>query len=78
MNDKSWGAGIYEFYRHHLPHLQASVTPSTPVKHQVQNSYQSYDDTPILIATKVKEGNEQLKIRDSEGYPLWMGWQKIE
>ena len=165
VNDKSWGAGIYEFYRHHLPYPQATVTPSTPVKQQVQNSYQTYpgyaagpyqyssvwvnvyenlfdpekiesvsgeilkveyneglrlviysdakkpvlvalgpnqyfggqekllrpgvkvtvtgsrviiDDTPFLIATKVKEGNEQLKIRDNEGHPLWMGWQKIE
>ena len=165
VNDKSWGAGIYEFYRHHLPQRQASATPSGPVRQQVQNSYRTYpgyavapytyssvwvnvyeklfdpkkiesvtgeilkvefngglrlviysdakkpvlaalgpneyfageekllrpgdkitvtgsrvivDDTPILIATKVQEGNEQLKIRDNEGHPLWMGWQRIE
>jgi sporulation protein YlmC with PRC-barrel domain len=165
INDKSWGAGIYEFYRHHLPHhAQASMTPSTPVQQQVQNNSRAYpgyavepylssaganvyeklfnpdkiesvtgeilkvefneglrlviysdakqpvlvalgpneyfggeekllrpgdkvtitgsrvivDDTPFLIATKVKEGNEQLKIRDNEGHPLWMGWQKIK
>jgi sporulation protein YlmC with PRC-barrel domain len=165
VNDKSWGAGIYEFYRHHLPQPQAAVTPSTEVKQEVQNNYQTYpgyaagpyqysnvwanvyeklfdpkriesvtgeilkvefneglrlviysdakkpvlvalgpneyfaglekllkpgdkvtvtgsrvivDDTPFLIATKVKEGNEQLKIRDNQGHPLWMGWQKIE
>jgi sporulation protein YlmC with PRC-barrel domain len=165
VNDKSWGAGIYEFYRHHLPYPQTSATPSTPEKQQIQNSYQTYpgyatgpypyssiwvnvyeklfnpekiesvtgeilkiefheglrliiysdakkpvlvalgpneyfegqerllrpglkvtvtgsrvivDDTPFLIATKIKEGSEQLQIRDNEGHPIWMGWQKIE
>ena len=164
VNDKSWGAGIYEFYRHHLPYPQASATPLTPVQQQVQDNHRAYpgyaaepslsnvwanvyekmfnpekiesvsgrilrvefseglqlviysdakkpvlvalgpneyfggeekylrpgdkvtvtgsmvivDDTPLLIATKVREGNEQLKIRNNEGHPLWMGWQKIE
>ncbi|MEJ2164178.1 MAG: PRC-barrel domain-containing protein [Desulfobacterales bacterium] len=164
VNDKSWGAGIYEFYRHHLPYPQASATPLTPVQQQVQDNHRAYpgyaaepslsnvwanvyekmfnpekiesvsgrilrvefseglqlviysdakkpvlvalgpneyfggeekylrpgdkvtvtgsmvivDDTPLLIATKVREGNEQLKISNNEGHPLWMGWQKIE
>jgi sporulation protein YlmC with PRC-barrel domain len=165
VNDKSWGAGIYEFYRHHLPFPEASATPATPEKQQLQNSYETYpgyetepypysniwwnlyeklfdpkkiesvtgeilkveiheglsliiysntkkpflvalgpiqyfegqekllrpgvkvtvtgssvivDDTPFLIATKIKSGNEELHIRDAKGHPIWLSWQKIE
>jgi len=165
INDKSWGAGIYEFYRHHLPSPKAAATAATPEKQQLQNSYETYpnyetepypystiwgnvyeklfdpkkiesvtgeilkvevhdglrliiysdakkpvlvalgpdeyfegqenllkpgvkltvtgsrviiDDTPFLIATKIKGGNEQLRIRDDKGHPVWMSWQKIE
>jgi sporulation protein YlmC with PRC-barrel domain len=165
INDKSWGAGIYEFYRHHLPFPVAAATPKTPEKQQLQNNYETYpsyetqpypystiwgnvyeklfdpkkiesvtgeilkvevhdglrliiysdakkpvlvalgpdeyfegqekllrpgvkvtvtgssvivDDTPFLIATKIKGGNEELQIRDAKGHPVWMSWQKIE
>jgi sporulation protein YlmC with PRC-barrel domain len=36
------------------------------------------DDTPFLIATKIKEGNEELRVRDDEGYPIWIGWKQIK
>ncbi len=36
------------------------------------------DDTPYLIATKITEGNEEIQVRDKEGYPVWMGWKKIK
>ena len=33
------------------------------------------DDTPYLIATKIKEGNQEMQIRDKDGNPIWMGWK---
>ena len=36
------------------------------------------DDTPYLIASNIREGNEEMQIRDKEGYPIWMGWRKIK
>jgi len=36
------------------------------------------DDTPLLVATKIKEGNEELRLRDNEGHPIWIGWQQIK
>jgi sporulation protein YlmC with PRC-barrel domain len=36
------------------------------------------DDTPYVIATKIKEGNEELHVRDKEGQPIWMAWKKIK
>jgi sporulation protein YlmC with PRC-barrel domain len=34
------------------------------------------DDTPFMIATKIKEGNEELQVRDNEGHPIWIGWKQ--
>ena len=33
---------------------------------------------PYMIATKIKEGNEELQVRDKEGYPIWMGWKTVK
>ena len=35
------------------------------------------DDTPMMIATKIKEGKEELQLRDKEGRPTWIGWKKM-
>ena len=42
----------------------------------VTGSMITIDDTPLMIATKIKEGNEEMQVRDNEGYPIWMGWKK--
>jgi sporulation protein YlmC with PRC-barrel domain len=36
------------------------------------------DDTPLMIATNIKEGNVELRLRDEDGYPVWLGWKKIK
>jgi sporulation protein YlmC with PRC-barrel domain len=36
------------------------------------------DDTPLLIATKIREGKEEMRLRDNEGHPIWIGWQQIK
>jgi sporulation protein YlmC with PRC-barrel domain len=36
------------------------------------------DDTPIMVATTIQEGNEELHLRDNEGHPVWIGWKKIK
>lgn len=36
------------------------------------------DDTPYVIATKIREGNEELIVRNNEGHPIWMAWKKIK
>lgn len=32
-----------------------------------------YDGSPAIIAAEVKRGNDVLKLRDENGYPLWAG-----
>ena len=33
---------------------------------------------PIVIATSIQEGDEELQLRDEEGYRVWIGWKKIK
>ena len=44
----------------------------------VTGSEVTVDDTPLLIATDIKEGTEELQLRDNEGHPLWIGWKRIK
>jgi len=44
----------------------------------VTGSLVTVEDTPLLIATTIQEGKEELQLRDNEGYPVWMGWKKIK
>jgi sporulation protein YlmC with PRC-barrel domain len=162
VGDKSWGAGIYEFFRHQLPSASTDATPATqpdgghhiyppfPGYTPEPNTYPSIwqnlygdlfdpqkietvtgkivkvefsnelklmiytetktpvivaigptgyfesqqkvlnegdkvtvtgsriviDDTPILIATKITEGNQELQVRDNQGHPIWIGWKQ--
>jgi sporulation protein YlmC with PRC-barrel domain len=165
VGDRTWGAGIYEFYRHHVPKHLASAAPETSPQQKIHRGYLPYreyadelypypgvwqniygnlfnpkkietvsgeivrveyyeearliiytdakkpvlvalgptgylesqptilrpghrvtvigseavvDDTPFLIAEKIKEGNEELQLRDNEGNPMWIGWKQIK
>jgi hypothetical protein len=165
VGNKSWGAGIYEFYRHHKPIPRITAAPATPRKEIRQRGYRTYpgyttdpypyssiwdnvygelfnpgkietvsgkivkvryydelsliiytdakkpvlvalgpsdyfagqnkvlkagntvtvtgsmitvDDTPLMIATKIKEGREEMQVRDNEGHPIWMGWKEVK
>jgi sporulation protein YlmC with PRC-barrel domain len=165
VGDRRWRAGIYEFYRHHLPSPRNAMTETSTHKQKRHLGYQTYpgytdepyvypsvwqniygemfdpqkietvtgkivkvefnkvmklliytdtkkpvlvalgptgyfesqekilkpddkitvtgsriilDDTPFLIATKIKEGNEELQVRDNEGHPIWVGWKQIK
>jgi sporulation protein YlmC with PRC-barrel domain len=165
VGDRSWGAGIYEFYHHQLsrPRISSPVTP--PQKPEGYHGYRPYpgyeaepypypsvwqnlygemfdpakiatvsgkilkveysegvrliiytdakkpvlvvlgptgyfegqdrvlkpgdkvtvtgssiilDDTPLMIATKVREGKEEMQLRDNLGHPVWIGWKKVQ
>jgi len=165
IGDRTWGAGIYDFYRHHIPKHLIAGAPATSANQKPHAGYEPYrghvtepypypsvwqnlygelfnpkkietvsgeivrienyaesrliiytdakkpvlvalgptgylesqpnilrtgnkvtvtgsmvvvDDTPLLIATQVKEGNEELQLRDNEGHPMWIGWKRIK
>jgi sporulation protein YlmC with PRC-barrel domain len=165
IGDRTWGAGIYDYYRHHVPKQLVAGTPKTAPNQKAVAGYEPYrgyatqpypypsvwpnvyegmfnpqkivtvsgqilrienyeetrlviytdakkpvlvalgptgflesqpnilrkgnkvtvtgsmvtvDDTPLLIATKVKEGHKELDLRDNEGHPIWIGWKQIK
>jgi sporulation protein YlmC with PRC-barrel domain len=165
VGDRSWRAGIYEFYRHNIPTFRVSSVPATQPKHEGHRGYPPYpgyatgpypyqgvwqnvygemfdpkkietvtgrilkvqfdeglkliiytdakkpvlvalgptgyfegqemvfkpgdkvtvsgsriivDDTPLMIATKILDGNKEMKLRDNQGHPNWIGWRQIK
>jgi sporulation protein YlmC with PRC-barrel domain len=165
VGDRTWGAGIYEYYRHNIPSTRISEIPTKPQKPERHHGYRPYpgyatdpypysgvwgnvygelfnpekietvkgkivkiedyqelrliiftvakkpvlvelgpidyfagqekvlqpghmvtvtgskvivDDTPLMIATKIRDGNEEMQVRDNEGHPTWMAWKQIK
>ncbi len=35
-----------------------------------------FNGSPALIAAEIKKGEEVLKLRDENGYPVWSGWRR--
>ena len=44
----------------------------------VTGSMVTIEETPIMVATTIQEGNEELHLRDNDGYPVWIDWKKIK
>jgi len=45
-------------------------------KVEVKGSRITFDGKPAIIAAEVKKGDEVLKLRDDNGFPLWSGWRR--
>lgn len=43
---------------------------------EVTGSRVTFDGKPAIIAAEVKKGNEVLKLRDSDGVPVWSVWMR--
>lgn len=43
---------------------------------EVKGSKVTFAGKPAIIAAEVKKGNEVLKLRDSNGFPVWSGWRR--
>lgn len=43
---------------------------------EVTGSRVTFDGKPAIIAAEVKKGGEVLKLRDSNGVPVWAGWMR--
>ena len=37
---------------------------------------QPYFDQPAIIGIEIRRGEDVLKLRDSDGIPLWVAWRK--
>jgi hypothetical protein len=43
---------------------------------EVTGSRVTFRDKPAIIAAEVKKGDEMLRLRDSNGVPVWAGWRR--
>ncbi|MBN1505016.1 MAG: DNA-binding protein [Candidatus Eisenbacteria bacterium] len=45
-------------------------------KVEVLGSRITFDGKPAVIAAEVKKGDDVLKLRDENGFPVWSGWRR--
>jgi hypothetical protein len=45
-------------------------------KVEVKGSRITFEGNPAIIAAEVKKGEEVLKLRDENGFPVWSGWRR--
>lgn len=43
---------------------------------EVTGSRVTFNGKPAIIAAEVRKGNESLKLRNSDGVPVWSGWMR--
>jgi hypothetical protein len=43
---------------------------------EVKGSRVTFEGKPAIIAAEVKKGDEVLKLRDENGFPMWSGWRR--
>ena len=43
---------------------------------EVKGSRITFEGKPAIIAAEVTKGNEMLKLRDENGFPVWSGWRR--
>jgi len=52
------------------------VKISSGDKVSITGSRITFNGKPAIIAAEVKKGDEILKLRDENGYPVWSGWRR--
>ncbi|MHB8881631.1 MAG: DNA-binding protein [Thermodesulfovibrionales bacterium] len=45
-------------------------------KIEIRGSRVTFEGNPVIIAAEVKKGNDSLKLRDENGFPVWAGWRR--
>jgi len=43
---------------------------------EIKGSRITFGGKPAIIAAEVKKGDQILKLRDDNGYPVWSGWRR--
>lgn len=45
-------------------------------KVQARGSRVTFEGKPAIIAAEIKKGDEILRLRDENGFPVWSGWRR--
>ena len=58
----------------YLENQDVKIEPKDKV--EVKGSKVTFGGKPAIIAAEVKKGDETLKLRDDNGFPVWAGWRR--
>jgi hypothetical protein len=58
----------------YLENQDVKIEPKDKV--EVKGSRVTFEGKPAIIAAEVKKGDEVLRLRDDNGFPMWSGWRR--
>ncbi|MEW6614304.1 MAG: DNA-binding protein [Thermodesulfobacteriota bacterium] len=58
----------------YIENQDIKINPKDKV--DVKGSRITFKGKPAIIAAEVKKGDETLKLRDENGFPVWSGWRR--
>lgn len=58
----------------YIENQDVKIEPKDKV--EVKGSRITFEGKPAIIAAEVKKGDEVLRLRDENGFPVWSGWRK--
>ena len=58
----------------YIDNQDVKIMPADKV--EVKGSRITFQGKPVIIAAEVKKGEETLKLRDENGFPVWAGWRR--
>jgi len=58
----------------YIENQEIKIEPKDKV--EVRGSRITFEGKPAIIAAEVKKGDETLKLRDENGFPVWSGWRR--
>ncbi|NUO07559.1 MAG: DNA-binding protein [Candidatus Brocadia sp.] len=58
----------------YIENQDTKIEPKDKV--EVTGSRVTLEGKPVIIAAEVRKGEEILKLRNKEGFPLWSGWRR--
>lgn len=84
---KGMSAGVHVTLKTDKETISVQLGPSWYIENQdvkieakdkveVKGSRITFDGKPAIIAAEVKKGDEVLRLRDDNGFPLWSGWRR--
>lgn len=84
--EKNMSAGIHLLLNTENGNISVHLGPAWYIDNQdiqiskndnitVTGSKVTYNNSQIIIAKEVVKGDQVLKLRDDNGYPLWSGWR---
>ena len=58
----------------YLENQDVKIEPKDKV--EVRGSRVTFFGKPAIFAAEVKKGDQVLKLRDDDGFPVWSGWRR--